>query len=187
MLMPHARARGSWGHTIGHAIEALKSPAYMHGECVAVGCVAEAEVTQASNRSLDTRPFILTSVPFTPPRPCPKVTLRLGIESKLDRAKIERISACFASYGLPVYVPRGLAMEQLMKKMALDKKNRGNTIKCTIVTDIGVSIAQPQPVPSTVMEEVMQESMDAGVAAGAEWTPHEGKVAQQAAGGLMAS
>ena len=27
----------NWGHTIGHAIEALKSPAMMHGECVSVG------------------------------------------------------------------------------------------------------------------------------------------------------
>ena len=43
-------------------------------------------------------------------------------------------------------VPKGLALDSLMRKMALDKKNRGNTIKCTIVTDIGVSIVQPQPV-----------------------------------------
>ena len=34
-----AGVRGTlnWGHTIGHAIEALKSPAMMHGECVSVG------------------------------------------------------------------------------------------------------------------------------------------------------
>ena len=58
-------------------MEALKSPAMMHGECVAVGCVAEAEVT-----------------------------LNLGIEHRLDRAKIRRITDCFASYGLPVHVCR---------------------------------------------------------------------------------
>jgi len=152
------RSTLNWGHTIGHAIEALKSPAYMHGECVAAGCVAEAEVTW-----------------------------RLGIDHQLDREKIDRIAACFASYGLPVHVPRGLELDMLMRKMALDKKNRGDTIKCTIVTDIGVSLAQPQPVPSELMQEVMRDSMEAGVAAGAEWTPHDGKVAQQAAGGQMAT
>lgn len=38
------RSTLNWGHTIGHAIEAIKSPAMMHGECVAAGCVAEAEL-----------------------------------------------------------------------------------------------------------------------------------------------
>lgn len=151
------RSTLNWGHTIGHAVEALKSPAYMHGECVAIGCVAETEVV-----------------------------LRLGIESKIDRPMIDRITACFASYGLPVHVPRGLEMDKLMGKMALDKKNRGNTIKCTIVTDLGDSIAQPQPVPGEMMQQVMSESMAAGVAAGDEWVPHEGNCTQQAAGGLMA-
>jgi len=152
------RSTLNWGHTIGHAIEALKSPAMMHGECVSAGCVAEAELP-----------------------------LVMGMPCQLDRAKIDRVAACFASYGLPVHVPRGLEMDQLMRKMALDKKNRGNTIKCTIVTDIGVSIAQPQPVPRDTMEAAMAASMAAGVAAGPEWAPHEGKVAQKAAGGFMAT
>lgn len=38
------RSTLNWGHTIGHAIEAIKSPEMMHGECVAAGCVAEAEL-----------------------------------------------------------------------------------------------------------------------------------------------
>lgn len=151
------RSTLNWGHTIGHAIEALKSPAMMHGECVAAGCVAEAELV-----------------------------LRLEIASQLDQVKLKRIADCFASYGLPVHVPAGLEIEQLMRKMALDKKNRGNTIKCTIVTDIGVSIVQPQPVPREVMEAVMKESMTEA-AARPKWVPHDGKVAVQAAGGQMAA
>lgn len=38
------RATLNYGHTIGHAIEALVSPKLLHGECVAIGCVAEAEL-----------------------------------------------------------------------------------------------------------------------------------------------
>merc|ERR1719436_1971155 len=38
------RATLNYGHTIGHAIEALVSPKLLHGECVAIGCVAEADL-----------------------------------------------------------------------------------------------------------------------------------------------
>jgi len=154
------RSTLNWGHTIGHAIEAIKSPAMMHGECIAAGCVVEAELT--------------LRLPSTAGAP-------------LDRAKIQRVTDCFASYGLPVYVPRGLEIDTLMRKMALDKKNRGNTIKCTIVTDIGVTIVQPQPVARELMQAVMAESMEAGVRAGPEWVPHEGRVAVASAGGQMAA
>ena len=163
-----AGVRGTlnWGHTIGHAIEALKSPAMMHGECVAAGCVAEAEVALRMGTG-DTVSQALH--PFA-----------------LDAAKIRRITDCFASYGLPVHVPRALPLDALMKKMALDKKNRGTTIRCTIVTDIGVSLAQPQPVSKQLMRDVMAASMAEGEKH-AEWAPHEGKVAVAAAGGIMAS
>ena len=73
-----------------------------------------------------------------------------------------------------------------MSKMALDKKNRGSTIRCTIVTDIGISIAQPQPVSKELMREVMAVSMETGARL-PEWKPHEGHMAVAAAGGLMAS
>ena len=84
-----------------------------------------------------------------------------------------------------MHVPRGLALDALMRKMALDKKNRGTTIRCTIVTDLGVSITDPLPVSKELMQAVMAESMEAGMRF-PEWAPHEGRVAVAAAGGLMA-
>ena len=74
----------------------------------------------------------------------------------------------------------------LMKKMSMDKKNQGNSIRCTIVTDIGVSITNPQPVDKGLMQTVMADSMAVGRGCEA-WTPHEGKVAVAAAGGQMAA
>ena len=151
------RSTLNWGHTIGHAIEALMSPAYMHGECVAIGCIAEADVA-----------------------------MRMGREDMmLDAAKVERISKCFESYGLPIHMPRGLAIETLMKKMALDKKNRGSTIRCTIVTDLGVSLAQPQPVSKELMAEAMERSMEQGNKR-PDWTPLEGNHKFHVKGGQMA-
>ena len=77
-------------------------------------------------------------------------------------------------------------MQHCVKKMALDKKNRGASIRCTIVTDIGVSLTHPQPVDKQLIQDVMAESMAAGQKLEA-WAPHEGRVAVAAAGGQMAA
>lgn len=39
------RALLNFGHTIGHAIEKVKSPQLLHGQCVALGCVAAAYIS----------------------------------------------------------------------------------------------------------------------------------------------
>merc|ERR1712146_236893 len=101
----------------------------MHGECVAIGCVAEAELAR-----------------------------RMG-NPNLTEEKVERITKCFASYGLPVHIPAGMDISMLNKKMSMDKKNQGSSIRCTIVTDIGVSLPNPQPVDKELMTAVMSESM----------------------------
>ena len=97
-----------------------------------------------------------------------------------EQAGSKRLSASAAR----ARIESGGGGVSLMKKMAMDKKNQGNTIRCTIVTDIGVSITDPQPVEKKLMQAVMAESAEAGKKA-EEWTPHEGKVAVAAAGGQM--
>jgi pentafunctional AROM polypeptide len=37
----------NFGHSIGHAIEAVLTPAVLHGECVSVGMILEAEVARS--------------------------------------------------------------------------------------------------------------------------------------------
>ena len=151
------RATLNWGHTVGHGIEALKSPAMMHGECVAIGCVVEGELA-----------------------------LRMGHET-LTREKMARVAKCLASYGLPIHVPPGLDEETLFKKLSMDKKNLGNTIRCTIITDIGVSIPDPQPCDVQLMAQAIRESAAAGAQL-PEWQPQEGnhdKTSSGHAGGFM--
>lgn len=41
------RAILNFGHSIGHGIEALLTPSWLHGECVSVGMVKETEVARA--------------------------------------------------------------------------------------------------------------------------------------------
>lgn len=123
------RATLNYGHTIGHAIEALVSPQFLHGECVSIGCVAEAELA-----------------------------CRMG---HLPREAIAEVRACFEAYGLPVLAPPGLTVQALMDKMAVDKKNQGRTIRCTIITAVGKSIDHPQPVPRETMEAVLADMLTA--------------------------
>ncbi|CAI5715166.1 unnamed protein product [Peronospora destructor] len=40
------RAILNFGHTIGHGIEALLQPEYLHGECISMGCIKEAEIAR---------------------------------------------------------------------------------------------------------------------------------------------
>ncbi|CAH0473101.1 unnamed protein product [Peronospora belbahrii] len=40
------RAILNFGHSIGHGIEALLQPEYLHGECVSIGCIKEAEIAR---------------------------------------------------------------------------------------------------------------------------------------------
>jgi pentafunctional AROM polypeptide len=123
------RATLNYGHTIGHAFEALLSPRWLHGECVSLGCIAEADLA-----------------------------CRMGY---LKKECVPRIRACFEAYGLPTEAPAGLELGPLMAKMAVDKKNEGKTIRCTIITDVGKSIDHPQPVPREMMESVVRDFVDA--------------------------
>eukprot|EP01047_Picozoa_sp_COSAG01_P073592 COSAG01_NODE_12046_length_1808_cov_4.321240_1_plen_55_part_10 len=42
-----------------------------------------------------------------------------------------------------------------MGKMALDKKNSGATIRCTVVVEVGQALDQPQPVERARLEGVL--------------------------------
>ncbi|CAK9056810.1 Pentafunctional AROM polypeptide [Includes: 3-dehydroquinate synthase (DHQS) [Durusdinium trenchii] len=127
------RATLNYGHTIGHAIEALVSPEMLHGECVSIGCVWEAELA-----------------------------VRMG---HLEASKVPVIRSCFQKYGLPVVAPKGLTLERLMEKMAVDKKNQGKTIRCTVITSVGASVDHPLPVQRELMEAVLVDMLKASEAA----------------------
>mmetsp|Transcript_65647 Transcript_65647/g.182648 ORF Transcript_65647/g.182648 Transcript_65647/m.182648 type:complete len:407 (-) Transcript_65647:163-1383(-) len=121
------RAILNFGHTIGHAVEAKVSPNLLHGECVSIGSVFEAELA-----------------------------CRLG---RITRENVERITACLASYGLPIVMPEGLELDALMQKMAVDKKNIGDTIRCTMLTSLGTSMDDAVPVERSLMRGVIADAL----------------------------
>ncbi len=104
----------NFGHSIGHAYEAILTPEILHGESVAVGMVAEAELARF-----------------------------LGV---LAPGAVARLSKCISSYGLPTSLEDKLitkrtskkcAADELLRRMAVDKKNSGSKKKVVLLSAIG--------------------------------------------------
>jgi pentafunctional AROM polypeptide len=105
----------NFGHSIGHAYEAILTPQILHGECVAIGMVKEAELARY-----------------------------LGV---LDPSAVARLTKCIASYGLPTSLAdktvrrrsanKHCPVDDLIKIMAVDKKNAGAVKKIVLLSGIG--------------------------------------------------
>jgi len=109
------RAILNFGHTIGHAVEAYMQPSLLHGECVAIGMLAEARLA----RSLG----------------------YLG----LDSSAIRRLEALCRSFHLPVDMPpvHVVTVPQLLARMAVDKKNAGSKVRMNMITGACAATARP--------------------------------------------
>ncbi|PVH97008.1 Pentafunctional AroM protein [Periconia macrospinosa] len=105
----------NFGHSIGHAMEAILTPQILHGECVAIGMVKEAELARY-----------------------------LGV---LDPSAVARLSKCIASYQLPTSLAdktvrkrsanKHCPVDELVRIMAVDKKNAGKQKKVVLLSGIG--------------------------------------------------
>ncbi|CAH2354119.1 pentafunctional AROM polypeptide [[Candida] railenensis] len=108
----------NFGHTIGHAIEAVLTPQALHGECVSIGMILEAELSRYLG--------------ILPPVAVARLTKCLsgyGLPVKYDeKMMIEKVGQ------------RKLKLVQLqvlLDKMSIDKKNDGSKIRCVLLESIG--------------------------------------------------
>lgn len=100
----------NFGHTIGHAIEALSFETerpLLHGEAISIGMIAEA-----------------------------KIANKIGL---LDKKDLEIIIKKLHDAGLPTEIP-DFSIEKIIKKMQTDKKNVGGEINFTLIKQIGDGI-----------------------------------------------
>ena len=105
----------NFGHTIGHAIEAVLTPDVLHGECVSVGMVLEAEVA----RSLS----VLSNAAVARLSKC-LAAHGLPISIRDDRiAKSPKA--------------KDLNIDKLLDIMKVDKKNSGEQKKVVLLSAIG--------------------------------------------------
>ncbi|EMG48452.1 ARO1 Pentafunctional AROM polypeptide [Candida maltosa Xu316] len=107
----------NFGHTIGHAIEAVVTPEALHGECVSIGMIKEAELARYWG--------VLPPVAVARLSKC---LVAYGLPVTIDdKIFLERVG------------PKRhyVEIDTLMKKMAIDKKNDGSKIRCVILEKIG--------------------------------------------------
>lgn len=107
----------NFGHTIGHAIEAVLTPEALHGECVSIGMIKEAELARYLG--------ILGPVAVARLAKClTAYGLPVNLEDKTFLKKV----------GSKIH---DINIDTLLAKMAIDKKNDGSKIRCVILESIG--------------------------------------------------
>ncbi|KAJ5901878.1 hypothetical protein N7495_002406 [Penicillium taxi] len=105
----------NWGHSIGHAIEAILTPQILHGECVAIGMVKEAELA----RHLGTLKGVAVARIV-------KCISAYGLPTSIKDSRVRKLTA-----------GKTCPVDQLLFNMALDKKNDGPKKKVVLLSAIG--------------------------------------------------
>ena len=105
----------NFGHSIGHAMEAILTPQILHGECVAIGMVKEAELAR----------YLGVLDPSAVAR-LTKCIASYGLPTSLADKQVRRRSA-----------NKHCPVDELISIMAVDKKNDGQQKKVVLLSGIG--------------------------------------------------
>lgn len=105
----------NFGHSIGHAIEAILTPQILHGECVAIGMVKEAELAR-----------YLGILPPGAVARLSRCIASYGLPTSLEDHQVRRRSG-----------NKHCPVDELISIMAVDKKNEGRKKKIVLLAAIG--------------------------------------------------
>ncbi|KAK7746997.1 3-dehydroquinate dehydratase (3-dehydroquinase) [Cytospora paraplurivora] len=121
----------NFGHSIGHAYEAILTPQVLHGEAVAIGMVKEAELARFLG--------------ILRPAAVARLTKCIASYELPTSLKDKRVVKLTAGKKCPVDV--------LLDKMAVDKKNKGLTKRIVLLSAIGKCY---EPQASSVEDRVIR-------------------------------
>jgi len=110
----------NFGHSIGHAIEAILTPTILHGECVSIGMILEAEIARQMG--------VLAQVGVGRLTRCLKA---YNLPVSIDDPRISRVPAS-----------KLITVDRLLDIMRIDKKNSGPVKKIVILSRIGATYEQ---------------------------------------------
>ncbi|HSW80363.1 MAG TPA: 3-dehydroquinate synthase [Candidatus Saccharimonadales bacterium] len=122
----NSRKLVNFGHTIGHAIEALSwetDHPLLHGEAIAIGMVAEADLSS-----------------------------KIG---NITADEVQRIRDAITAAGLPVKSPH-FAIDRIKGKMRHDKKNEYGDVLFTLLKQIGHGVINQKVDESIVNQVIME-------------------------------
>ncbi|KAI8899320.1 EPSP synthase-domain-containing protein [Globomyces pollinis-pini] len=127
----------NFGHTIGHAIEAIVFPDLLHGECVSIGMAIEAEISRhlghLSNVSVGRLVRCLQSY-----------GLPVSLNDKIFKMRTNR----------------HCSVEEMMNIMRVDKKNKGDKKRMVMLSRIGGTLEERA---SYVDDKVIQRVLSPAV------------------------
>lgn len=121
----------NFGHSIGHAYEAILTPQVLHGEAIAIGMVKEAELAR----------FLGVLKPSAVAR-LSKCISAYSLPVSINDKRIQKLSA-----------QKKCLVDVLLQKMAIDKKNDGNRKKIVLLSAIGKTF---EPRASIVEDHVIR-------------------------------
>lgn len=128
----------NFGHTIGHAIEAVVTPTILHGECVSVGMILEAEVARQMG--------VLGQVGVGRLTRCLKA---YNLPVSISDPKIANLPAA-----------KALTVDNLLDIMKVDKKNSGTQKKIVILSRIGATYEQKATnIADSVIAKTLSEAV----------------------------
>jgi pentafunctional AROM polypeptide len=105
----------NFGHSIGHAMEAILFPQMLHGECVAIGMVKEAELA----RHLGVlKPGAVARLS--------KCLTSYGLPTSLEDKRVKRLTG-----------GKHCEVDRMLNIMGVDKKNDGRKKKIVLLSGIG--------------------------------------------------
>lgn len=105
----------NFGHSIGHAIEAILTPQLLHGEAVAIGMVKEAELAR----------FLGVLRPGAVSR-LTECIASFDLPTSLEDKRVVKLTA-----------GKECPVDVMLEKMAVDKKNEGKMKKVVLLSAIG--------------------------------------------------
>ncbi len=121
----------NFGHSIGHAFEAILTPQVLHGEAVAIGMVKEAELAR----------FLGVLRPGAVAR-LVKCIASYDLPTSLHDKRVVKLTA-----------GKTCPVDVLLEKMAVDKKNEGRKKKIVLLSAIGQTY---EPKASVVDDNVIR-------------------------------
>ncbi|KAG0051509.1 3-dehydroquinate dehydratase (3-dehydroquinase), partial [Linnemannia elongata] len=126
----------NFGHSIGHAIEGLVTPKLLHGECVAIGMIKEAEIARHCGFLSQVAVGRLT-------RCIQAYGLPVTMEEKFVKNYIGN---------------QYCSVDELMRVLRVDKKNVGSQKRIVMLSAIGKTLEQK---PSNISDDIIRKCLAA--------------------------
>jgi pentafunctional AROM polypeptide len=128
----------NFGHTIGHAVEAILFPELLHGECISIGMIKEAEIARHHGHLNQVSVSRLY-----------KVLQDYGLPVSLDEEKVKDLVG-----------KKFCSVDKLMEIMKVDKKNQGDQKRIVMLSSIGNTYEKKATIVSdSVIRKILSPSI----------------------------